>query len=232
MRAVDIGHLRAGKVMDLTGIDRDALDSAVLRSAREVDAMHPGAGIAHAQRAAAVDKDGGIEVEGVILCLGIGGDGQPCAGCAGHNGGHAGKRVFAMGVVAAVFAGDVQGHMPHAAHDLGHAYGIALCDRRGVGFGHGRAISGADAAIHLDRFQLPVAGGFAGSHGAGGKDQQKHGSEHTQEILHDGNSFPLRKGAFYAHSPLGKCNILFIACSDKKSKYSLKKPQICTRKRN
>ena len=203
MRTVDIRHLRTGEIVNLAGIQRDALNSAFGRDTREIHTMHPGAGFAHAQRTAAVDKDGRIQIERVLIRLGVGGDGEPGTGGAGHNSGHAGKRVLAMRIVTAVFAGDIQRHMLYAAHDLGHCGRIGLGHALYVGFGGCRTIGLAERMFHLDGFQLPVAGSLAGTKRTGGKGQQQAKRKDAQDFLHDGNSFPCAKDILCAF-PVGK----------------------------
>ena len=203
MRTIDIRHLRTGKIMNLAGIQRDALNRTLGRDAREIHAMHPRAGFAHTQRAAAVDEDGGIQIKRVLIRLRIGGDSQPGAGGAGHNSGHAGKRVLAMRIVAAVFAGDVQRHMLHAAHDLSHHGRIGFIYVLDVGFSSRWTVRLAERMLDLNGFQLPVAGSFTRSQRAGGKGQQQAKREDAQDILHDGNSFPCAKDILCAF-PVGK----------------------------
>ena len=217
VRAVDVRHPAARELVDLAGIKRDALLVAGDRLAREIDAVHPRAGVAHAQRAAAVDEDGGIQVEGMLLRLGIRGDGQPGAGRAGHERGHPGEGVVRVGVIAARGARDVQAHGLCAAHQLGHLRRVGFAKRLRARLSRRRAIGIAGQGLDLDGLQLPVAGGQAACQRAGRESQQQAKREDTQNVFHDGSSFPCADVGT-AHSPLGKCNIIFIACSAKKCK--------------
>ena len=172
MRAIDIGDAGFRVAVDLAGDEGDAMLRTGRGRMREADAVHPRAGIAHAQRAAAVDVDGRIQVERVLISAGVCSDGQPGIGRTGHNGRNACKGIRAVRVIAAVFAREIERNMPDAAHDLSHSCRIGFGDAHGVGLDGGGPVDVGGLAAHLDAFELPVTG-HIGSKRACGQDQQQ-----------------------------------------------------------
>ena len=178
--AVDVGNVHAGKVVDLARHDAQRLLAARNGRAREGDALHPRAAAAHAQQAMIARIQGGIQIEGVFLCLRGGGDGHARAGCAGHEHGRRGEGIIGVGVLTALRAGDVERHMRHAGGRVVFPELDAAC----VGFGDRRTVSVGSAGFDLDAIELPIAGNSALAKRTGAHGQNQAQGEHAQNGFH------------------------------------------------
>ena len=172
--------------------------------------MHPCARLAEAQRALVAGVNGGIEVEGILVRAGGGGQAEPGARAAGYEGGDAGQGVFGVGVRAGLGARHVKREGAHAADRFGHAAGVKAGNGFDIRIRLDRAVAVRCALSHLDGFKLPIAGNGIIAKGQPGNEQKKTQGEDAQDGFHDGDLLSSAQGGC-AHFPQENDYILFIA---------------------
>ena len=172
--------------------------------------MHPRAGVAEAQGTLAAGIHAGIEVEGILVGGGGGGQGEPGARAAGHEGGHTGHGVFGMGICTGFGARHVEGKRAHAAHGGHHAAGVKTGYVFNIRIRLGRAIAVRYAFGDGDGVKLPVAGNGIIAKGQPRNEHKKTQGEDAQDGFHEGDLLSSAQGGC-AHFPQENDYILFIA---------------------
>ena len=221
MRAIHIGDLGARQIVHLTRDKANAPLGAGHGLAREEHAMHPCAIAAHAQGMRASGGERRVEVEGLRLAVGGGGEGEPGIRAAGHQRGDTAEGIVRMRPRTIRCARHVQRQRAHATHGLRHGRSVQPGEGRNVAAGGGGAVAIGSAGGRLHRLQLPEAGDSVVGHCRARSEQQPKQHDQAQDTFHDGCSFPCKAAAPSAFWQ-GKCYSIFIACPRRKCKPSYK----------